>query len=85
MKKDNNNLNENNMREEYNFSKGVRGKHYRAYREGHKVIIHKDDGTKSIQYFTQEDGAIMLDPDIKIHFPDSESVNKALRTFISQH
>jgi hypothetical protein len=73
------------MRKEYDFSKGVRGKHYRAYREGHTVIIHKDDGSKSIQYFTQEDGAIMLDPDIKIHFPDSESVNKALRTFISQH
>ena len=73
------------MRDEYDFSKGVRGKHHKAYREGHTVIIHKDDGTKSIQYFTQEDGAIMLDPDIKIHFPDSESVNKALRTFISQH
>ena len=73
------------MREEYDFSKGVRGKHYKAYRQGHTVIIHKDDGTKSIQYFTQQDGAIMLDPDLKIHFPDSESVNKALRSLISQH
>jgi len=85
MKRDKNDLKKIDMRDEYDFSKGVRGKHYRAYREGHTVIIHKDDGSKSIQYFTQEDGAIMLDPDIKIHFPDSESVNKALRTFISQH
>jgi len=85
MKKDKKDLYEINIRDEYDFSKGVRGKHHKAYREGHTVIIHKDDGTKSIQYFTQEDGAIMLDPDIKIHFPDSESVNKALRTFISQH
>ena len=85
MKKDNKDLNDINMRDEYDFSKGVRGKHYKAYREGHAVIIHKDDGTKSIQYFTQQEGAIMLDPDIKIHFPDSESVNKALRSLISQH
>jgi hypothetical protein len=84
MKKDKKDLNGINMRDEYDFSKGVRGKHYKAYREGHTVIIHKDDGTKSIQYFREEDGAIMLDPDIKIHFPDSESVNKALRSLISQ-
>jgi len=84
MKKDKKDLNGINMRDEYDFSKGVRGKHYKAYREGHTVIIHKEDGTKSIQYFREEDGAIMLDPDIKIHFPDSESVNKALRSLISQ-
>ena len=47
------------MRDEYDFSKGVRGKHYKAYREGHTVIIHKDDGTKLIQYFTQQDGAVI--------------------------
>ena len=84
MKKDKKDLNGINMRDEYDFSKGVRGKHYKSYREVHTVIIHKDDGTKSIQYFKEEDGAIMLDPDIKIHFPDSESVNKALRSLISQ-
>jgi hypothetical protein len=36
-----------------------------------------------VQYFTQEDGSVMLDPDVKVHFPDSESVNKALRSFIA--
>ena len=70
------------MRDEYDFSNGVRGKHYKAYREGHTVVIHKDDGTKSIRFFTQQEGSIMLDPDVKIHFPDSESVNKALRLII---
>jgi hypothetical protein len=85
MKKNNKELDENNMRDEYDFSKGVRGKHYKAYRLGHMVSIKKDDGTQSIQYFKEEDGAVMLDPDIKIHFPDSESVNKALRSLISQH
>ena len=85
MKKDKKGLNDINMRNEYDFSKGVRGKHYKAYREGHTVMIHKDDCTKSIQYFTQQDGAVMLDPAIKIHFPDSESVNKALRSLLYQH
>ena len=40
------------MRSEYDFAsmKGaVRGKYHKAYRSGHKVIIHKDDGTTSIQ------------------------------------
>ncbi len=72
------------MRNEYDFSEGVRGKHYKAYRKGHTVIIKKEDGTGSVQYFTQEDGAVILDPDVKAHFPDSESVNKALRTLIAQ-
>ena len=73
------------MREEFDFSGGVRGKHYQTYRQGHTVRIRKDDGTTPVQYFTQEDGAVMLDPDVKIHFPDAESVNKALRSLIDQH
>ncbi len=85
MKNNKKEFNENNMKDEYDFSKGVRGKHYKAYREGHAVIVNKDDGTKSIQYFKEEDGAVMLDPDLRAHFPTSESVNKALRALISQH
>ena len=73
------------MRSEYDFPsmKGaVRGKYYRAYRAGHKVEIHKSDGSTSVQYFKLEDGAIMLEPDVKKYFPNSESVNKALRSLI---
>ena len=72
-------------KEEIEITGGVRGKHYKAYREGHTVIIHKDDGTVSVRYFSLEDGSVMLDPDVKVHFPDSESVNKALRSLISNH
>ena len=85
MKKNNKELSGNNMRDEYDFSKGVRGKHYKAYRNGHTVIVNKNDGTQSIQYFKEEDGSVILDPDLRIHFPNSESVNKALRSLISQH
>ena len=61
---------------------GVRGKYYEAYRKGHKVVIHKEDGTDSVQYFKLKEGAIMLEPDVKKYFPTSEAVNKALRLLI---
>ena len=73
------------MRAQYDFSTmkgGVRGKYYEAYREGHKVVIRKEDGTKSVQYFKLEDGAVMLEPDVRKYFPKSEAVNKALKSLI---
>ncbi len=73
------------MRKEYDFSSGVRGKHARAYRQGHTVKIHRQDGTTEVHYFTAKEGAVMLDPDVKKFFPDSESVNKALRSLIGAH
>ena len=68
---------------EYDFTEGVRGKHYQAYRQGHTVTIHQANGTDILQHFTLEDGAIMLDPDVREYFPDTETVNQALRTLIS--
>jgi hypothetical protein len=73
------------MRPEYDFSTmkgGVRGKYYKAYREGHKVVVHKEDGTDSVQYFKLEDGAVMLEPDVRKYFPTSDAVNKVLRSLI---
>lgn len=78
-----NNLEDNDMLPEYDFSRGVRGKHYQAYREGHTVKIHQVDGTVTVQYFTLEEGAVMLEPDVREYFPDSEAVNKALRALIA--
>ena len=73
------------MRPEYDFSTmkgGVRGKYCKAYREGHKVVVHKEDGTDSVQYFKLEDGAVMLEPDVRKYFPTSDAVNKVLRSLI---
>ncbi len=72
------------MKPEYDFTsrKGERGKYYKAYREGHTVRIHQPDGTVTVQYFGLEDGAVMLEPDVRAVFPDSESVNAALRSVI---
>ncbi len=71
------------MRAEYDFSGGVRGKHAAAYRQGHSVTIHKKDGTTVVQNFILEEGAVVIDPDVREYFPDAESVNNALRSLIS--
>jgi hypothetical protein len=47
------------MLEEYDFSKGVRGKYVNRFAEGSNVVI--------------------LSPDVANIFPDSDSVNEALR------
>jgi hypothetical protein len=80
-----NTLKKDDLKAEYDFSnmKGaVRGKYYKAYREGHNVTIHQADGSVSVQYFKLEEGAVMIEPDVKKYFPNSESVNKALRSLI---
>lgn len=74
------------LRPEYDFKSmkgGVRGKYYKAYRAGHTVKIHKADGTTTVQYFKLEEGAVLLEPDVREYFPNSETVNEALRGLIS--
>ena len=71
------------MQSEYDFRGGVRGKHYKAYRQGNTVTIHKSDGTTDVQHFKLEEGAVLLEPDVREYFPDSETVNNALRGLIT--
>ena len=61
---------------------GVRGKYYKAYRAGHVVRIHKTDGTTIVQSYKPIEGAIVIAPDLKKYFPDSEAVNEALRCLV---
>ena len=73
------------MKKEYDFPKmkeAVRGKYHKKYREGHSVIVHHEDGTDTIHYFKLEEGAVMLEPDVREYFTSSEEVNKALRALI---
>jgi len=70
------------MLPEYDFRGGVRGKHYKAYRRGHTVRIRKTDGSVAVHHFTLGEGAVILEPDVREYFPDSESVNNALRSLI---
>ena len=70
------------LRPEYDFTGGIRGKHSRALRQGHTVKIHKSDGTTIVQHFKLEEGTVILEPDVRRYFPDSEAVNAALRCLI---
>ena len=51
------------MRPEYDFSGGVRGKYVDRYRRGTNVVL--------------------LDPELAVAFPDSKSVNDALRALVA--
>ncbi len=73
---------EDDMAPEYDFSGGVRGKHALAFQRGYKVIIHKADGTTEEREFALPEGTVVLDPDVREYFPDSEAVNRALRGLI---
>lgn len=71
-----------NMRPEYDFTGGVRGKYYNAMQAGYTITIHLVDGTTVVKKVQPEKGAVILEPDVQRYFPDSESVNKALRNLI---
>jgi len=70
------------MRAEYDFSGGVRGKHYKALQQGHTIRIHKADGTIEERHVPGK-RIVVLEPDVHEYFPTSQAVNEALRTLIS--
>jgi len=53
---------QNSMLDEYDFSKGVRGKYAKEYKQGVNIV--------------------KLDSDVSKIFPDTKSVNEALRTLM---
>ncbi len=73
---------DNDMRTEYDFTGGVRGKHYKAMQAGYTITIHNADGTTVVKDVMPKEGAVILEPDIRAYFPDSESVNRTLRCLI---
>lgn len=70
------------MRDEYDFSGGVRGKYAEAMKAGYTITIHNKDGTTLVREVPPE-GTVVLEPDVREYFPDSESVNKTLRSLIT--
>jgi hypothetical protein len=72
------------MLPEYDFSKGKRGKFHKPLSKGYNVSITHADGTTTTEHYKLIDGAILLDPDVRAYFPDSESVNAALRALINK-
>lgn len=70
------------MRAEYDFSKGERGKFYRPLDKGYTVQVEKKDGSVVVNQYKLAEGTILLAPDVAEYFPDSQSVNEALRSLI---
>lgn len=70
------------MRAEYDFKGGVRGKYYHAMQAGYTITIHQADGSTVVKEVKPQKGTVVLEPDVQPYFPDSESVNTALRTLI---
>lgn len=77
-----NELQDDEMLPEYDFSEGVRGKHFREMQSGYAVTIRHADGTSSTRIVAPEESVVVLDPDVKEYFHDSESVNRILRSLI---
>ena len=70
------------VRPEYDFRKAERGKFYRPLDKGYKVHVHQKDGTVVVNHYTLAEGTVLLAPDVREYFSDSQAVNEALRTLI---
>jgi len=83
MNKPTSDVNETEMRSEYDFSGGVRGKYAAAlHEEGYVIREYNADGTYSETRVLAEK-TVTLAPDVWEYFPSSQAVNHALRTLIS--
>jgi hypothetical protein len=74
---------DNEMRAEYDFRGGVRGKYYQAMQAGYTITIRKADGTTEVKEVKPKRDAVILERDVQEYFPDSKSVNQALRGLIA--
>jgi hypothetical protein len=63
--------------------KGVRGKYAKSLQKGYSVRVLNEDGTVTVQDFVPKENTVLLDPDVKAYFPDSESMNCTLRSLIN--
>jgi len=67
------------MQDEYDLAgkKGIRGKYSKSYSSGHSVRVY--DGNKLVR----DDYFAAIDPSVREYFPDSKSINKALKDLIA--
>jgi len=74
---------ETDMRPEYDFTEGVRGKYATTLREeGYMIREYNADGTFTETHVLGEK-TVTLASDVWEYFPSSQAVNHALRTLIS--
>ena len=67
------------MRDDCDFSNGVKGKYRHLRGQPYTLRIRHPDGSVTLE---TAEATTKLDPDIRSYFPDSEAVNRALRGLI---
>ena len=70
------------MRAQYNFSSGERPRYDTKYPEGAVITVHRD-GRKASKKRIENKALVVLDADVSKVFPDTRSVNSALRHLIA--
>ena len=71
------------MRSEYDFSGGERGRYAKKLRErGYTIRVYSEDGSYTDRHVLP-DNVVILDADVRQYFPTSTEVNAALRSLIA--
>lgn len=63
-----------------------RGRYADLLKNGYSVAIINEDGTETVTHYPPpppRPNLVVLEPDVEAYFPDSESVNRALRSLIA--
>ncbi len=71
------------IRPEYDFSKGIRGRHARKANEGILITVYSANEKTVKKYFREQKTLVTLEPDVAKVFKDARGVNAALRRIIS--
>jgi hypothetical protein len=67
----------------YDFSKGEKPNYAKKFSGGAVITIHSSNGKSSKKKIIQKQSLVILDADVSKVFPDTKSVNSALRHLIA--
>jgi hypothetical protein len=81
LKKKNNNTDE--IAEEYDFSKGIRGKYYQKMKDGYSFRVYSTDKNSPGEEVIDRKIFFRIDDDVSKVFKTSEEVNNALSVLIT--
>ncbi|MBM2840884.1 MAG: hypothetical protein HW412_1412 [Bacteroidetes bacterium] len=67
------------LRPEYDFSKGIRGRHARKTNQGILITVFSPNERTVKKYLREQKTLVTLEPDVAKVFKDARDVNTALR------